>query len=55
VPFSIVDLTWRRWVEAWDREHAGARPASDFLEGYSILPRNEPPTKGDIHSSKQDP
>jgi len=41
-PFTTVLVTWRRWVEAWKREQAGARHPARFLDGYSILPRSKP-------------
>jgi hypothetical protein len=41
-PFTSVVVTWRRWVEAWKREQAGAKHPARFLDGYSILPRSRP-------------
>jgi hypothetical protein len=38
-PFAGVVVTWRRWVEAWKRERAGAKHPARFVEGYTILPR----------------
>jgi hypothetical protein len=40
LPLNSVVVTWRRWVEAWEREQAGARHPARFLEGYSVLPRS---------------
>jgi hypothetical protein len=41
-PFTAVLVTWRRWVEAWKREQAGAKHPARFLDGYTILPREKP-------------
>ena len=37
LPLAGVSVTWKRWVEAWQREQAGARHPSRFLKGYTIL------------------
>jgi hypothetical protein len=55
LPFSRVVVTWRRWVEAWEREHAGAKHTARFIEGYTLLPRSEPPRKRHPRSAKRHP
>jgi hypothetical protein len=32
-----VSVTWKRWVESWQREQAGAKYPARFLKGYTIL------------------
>jgi hypothetical protein len=45
IPFRTVSVTWKRWVEAWQREQAGAKHPTRFLEGYTIFPRERPGRK----------
>src|SRR5262249_32793175 len=33
IPFRTVSVTWKRWVEAWQREQSGAKHPTRFLEG----------------------
>jgi hypothetical protein len=40
--FENVAIPWRRWVEVWERDQAGAELLEPFLEGIRLLPPAEP-------------
>ena len=42
-PFKPIVVTWRRWVDAWEKDQAGARPPMRLVEGIALLPRNDRP------------
>jgi hypothetical protein len=37
LPFRSVSVTWKRWVETWQREQGGAKHQARFIKGYTIL------------------
>jgi hypothetical protein len=43
VPFRPIVVTWRRWVDAWEKDQAGVRPPMRIIEGIALLPRNDRP------------
>jgi hypothetical protein len=47
LPLAGVVVTWRRWVDAWNREQSAARHLPRFLEGYSLFVRTEPVRRRD--------
>jgi hypothetical protein len=40
-PFKPIEVSWRRWVDAWQKDQAGARPPMRLVEGITLLPRDE--------------
>ena len=40
-PFTSVVVTWRRWVEAWKREQAGAKHLARFDGKADIVDRRK--------------
>ncbi len=36
--FANVDLTWKTWVEVWERDRIGEDPPTEFIEGFKLLP-----------------
>jgi hypothetical protein len=42
-PFKPIVVTWRRWVDAWEKDQAGARPPMRVIEGIALLPRHDRP------------
>ena len=43
IPFKPIEVSWRRWVDAWQKDQAGARPPMRLVEGIALLPRNDQP------------
>ncbi|HWE37927.1 MAG TPA: hypothetical protein VG406_15260 [Isosphaeraceae bacterium] len=43
VRFGAAPIPWRRWVEFWEGERAGAAPPARFVEGFALLPTAERP------------
>lgn len=42
IEFQMVAITWRDWVNAWEREQAGQGEGKPFLEGIRLLPPLQP-------------
>ena len=43
VRFKPIVVAWPRWVDAWEKDQAGARVPMRVIEGITLLPRNERP------------
>lgn len=53
VPFQRITVSWKSWVEAWERKLSATTFDANFTEGLGILPPPSQARKKASHSSSQ--